>query len=335
MGLFDEYQIPDALGGRPAALGTGQPPGYAPPGPQNAGPLQELSDWYNQGGGLASMMGMKPWTQQFAEDPTRAMTDAFGFAAPIRAFHGSPYAFDAFDLSKTGTGEGAQAYGHGMYFAENPNVAASYKLTQPAPGGSFAIPPEARDALKHMDYLGYDNASEALRAIRTTHDWKSNFDLRDIKPNDVNAVDSYLSANPRGHMYEVNLHADPAAMLDWDRPLTQQSPAIQAATDQLRQIGQRESGTMTRSSYPTGQELYQGLQSVPRPGFLSASDISGQLRQAGIPGIQYLDRGSRAAGAGSRNYVMFDPSKIEILRRYGFLGPLGAAGIGAESDAQP
>jgi len=54
-----------------------------------------------------------------------------------------------------------------------------------------------------------------------------------------------------------------------------------------------------------------------------------------VPGIQYLDQGSRAAGAGSRNYVMFDPSKIEILRRYGFLGPLGAAGIGAASDAQP
>ena len=28
-------------------------------------------------------------------------------------FHGSPHKFDAFDASKIGTGEGAQAYGHG------------------------------------------------------------------------------------------------------------------------------------------------------------------------------------------------------------------------------
>ena len=27
-----------------------------------------------------------------------------------------------FDLSKIGTGEGAQVYGHGLYFAENPAV---------------------------------------------------------------------------------------------------------------------------------------------------------------------------------------------------------------------
>ena len=33
------------------------------------------------------------------------------------AYHGSPHAFDQFDLSKIGTGEGAQAYGHGMYLA--------------------------------------------------------------------------------------------------------------------------------------------------------------------------------------------------------------------------
>ena len=41
----------------------------------------------------------------------------------IRAFHGSPHDFDKFDVSKIGTGEGAQAYGHGLYFAENEGVA--------------------------------------------------------------------------------------------------------------------------------------------------------------------------------------------------------------------
>lgn len=45
----------------------------------------------------------------------------------ITAFHGSPHTFDKFDMSKIGTGEGAQAYGHGLYFAENPEVAQGYQ----------------------------------------------------------------------------------------------------------------------------------------------------------------------------------------------------------------
>jgi hypothetical protein len=45
----------------------------------------------------------------------------------IRAFHGSPHDFERFDLSRIGSGEGAQAYGHGLYFAENPQVAQTYR----------------------------------------------------------------------------------------------------------------------------------------------------------------------------------------------------------------
>src|SRR5512147_2394588 len=43
-------------------------------------------------------------------------------------YHGSPHKFDKFDASKIGTGEGAQAYGHGLYFAENPKVAKEYAI---------------------------------------------------------------------------------------------------------------------------------------------------------------------------------------------------------------
>ena len=44
-------------------------------------------------------------------------------------FHGTPHKFNKFDLSAIGTGEGAQAFGHGLYFAENPGVAGQYKDT--------------------------------------------------------------------------------------------------------------------------------------------------------------------------------------------------------------
>jgi len=45
----------------------------------------------------------------------------------IRAYHGSPHDFDRFSLDAIGTGEGAQAYGHGLYFAESEDVARSYR----------------------------------------------------------------------------------------------------------------------------------------------------------------------------------------------------------------
>ena len=43
------------------------------------------------------------------------------------AWHGSPYTFDAFDLSKIGTGEGAQAHGWGLYFAQDEEVSRAYQ----------------------------------------------------------------------------------------------------------------------------------------------------------------------------------------------------------------
>ena len=45
----------------------------------------------------------------------------------IRAYHGSPHDFDRFDISKIGTGEGAQVYGRGLYFADREGVARSYR----------------------------------------------------------------------------------------------------------------------------------------------------------------------------------------------------------------
>ncbi|WP_434127511.1 hypothetical protein, partial [Enterococcus faecium] len=45
----------------------------------------------------------------------------------ITAYHGSPHDFDKFSLDKIGTGEGAQAYGHGLYFADAEDVARGYR----------------------------------------------------------------------------------------------------------------------------------------------------------------------------------------------------------------
>ena len=45
----------------------------------------------------------------------------------IIAFHGSGADFDEFKLEKIGTGEGAQAYGHGLYFTDSEAIAKFYR----------------------------------------------------------------------------------------------------------------------------------------------------------------------------------------------------------------
>lgn len=49
-----------------------------------------------------------------------------GVTFSIAALHASPHSFRKFSTDFMGKGEGAQAYGWGLYFAQNPEVNRSY-----------------------------------------------------------------------------------------------------------------------------------------------------------------------------------------------------------------
>jgi hypothetical protein len=61
----------------------------------------------------------------------------------------------------------------------------------------------------------------------------------------------------------------------------------------------------------------------------SQKAASQKLLQAGIPGSRHFDAGSRGAGSGTRNYVVFDENLIEIVRKYGIAGAAALLGISA------
>ena len=63
----------------------------------------------------------------------------------IDAFHGSPYDFDKFSMDAIGTGEGAQAYGHGLYFADSEDVARAYRDDLTASRSEFVDPTLLKD----------------------------------------------------------------------------------------------------------------------------------------------------------------------------------------------
>ena len=258
------------------------------------------------------------------------------------AYHGSPHSFDAFDLSKIGTGEGAQAYGHGMYLADAEPTATMYRenLSNPA---LFVDGKKVGE----IGALGTDPVANAAHALATTptpyaareyiqqsmdRAADGNFGLGQSAGKAVlKAIDDMAGSNveirPGGHMYEVQVNADPAHFLDWDKPLNQQHPTVQAALKPFgldpATPGPRILTAIHHTQFDENGRLIGELS--------SPEDL---LQQAGIPGIRYLDRGSRGAGDGTRNTVVFDPATMEIIRKYGLAGLMAGGGAAALSGQQ-
>jgi hypothetical protein len=277
------------------------------------------SGTYDPGPTLEAAM-LPMGTGAIAGVPVRAGEAVLG-AGPIRAYHGSPHDFDKFDLSKIGTGEGAQAYGHGLYFAENEATAKAYRE---ALAGQTQNP--ARN--QRMSEL----AAEMSKYERPGS-YRQYTDPRGFEA--AKEYDALMQARAadKGHMYEVNIHADPEHFLDWDKPLRGQR-----AAEVMRDVApkpnwfqrQMEDMPVIRHELATNPESSGATAYGALSRMVGQDKATAALRESGIPGIKYLDQGSRAAGEGSRNYVLFNDKLIDILKKYGIAGL--PAGAGAASN---
>lgn len=205
----------------------------------------------------------------------------FGLAG-LTVFHGSPHKFDKFDMSKVGTGEGAQSYGHGLYFAENPRVAKGYRsnLTDAHPNTAARI--DLREELSSL--LSKERQARSAGKHQVADDFLAQ----------ASKLDEQLRAIQKpGALYKVELPDDQIAkMLDWDKPLSQQPEGVKVAMEKLG---------------VSGMDGLKGIAQTP--------EGAAKLRSVGIPGIKYLDQGSRGAGHGSYNFVVFDDSLPKISGR--------------------
>jgi hypothetical protein len=272
-----------------------------------------------------------------------APSGAFG-AGPIRAYHGSPYDFERFDINRIGTGEGAQAYGHGLYFAENPSVAQTYKeagrggtpMDWTVAGGNpdWRVPSWAASKATAGGPKSQGAADVLADFRQRVAEKEANdpefFNLEGLR-NIRDALEAYTKGNVElkkpGHMYEVNIRADPEQFLNWDVPLLQQPRAVQQL---VRDIPQSESGKSAYNALALANQRPQSF-GGPLTGYteMRPNDAlaSAALREAGIPGIRYLDQGSRAGGAGTSNYVLFRDDIIDILRKYGLAGGMAGSAL--------
>lgn len=249
----------------------------------------------------------------------------------IEAFHGSPHRFDRFDVSKIGSGEGAQSYGHGLYFAENEGVATTYSKMSPL--SASGVEDLARQTFHQFDG-NRQTAAAKLRefASRQPDPVKEKLQL------DAAAVLESDVAIATPNVYRVKITASKDAMLDLDKPLNEQPEQVQAAVKQAMGIDYHGNFDAAKSERMWTQFQNADGKTAVRQGFIASDDklVAQRLADAGIPGLKYLDAGSRSAEDGSRNFVVFDDKHVQIVSRNGEpLTIAQAQAVAAEAHLRP
>lgn len=224
------------------------------------------------------------------------MLDAYmqrsGMQANLMAYHGTPYNIDRFDPKKIGTGEGAQSYGYGLYFAESPNVAKKYAAQLSTPIGPLG------DAAKYWRENGGDAAYRAFAKDAG------------LETAEIERVSAAIKS--AGNLYTVDIPDEMISrMIDWDKPLDKQPEVYERIKPLLDPMAR---------AYGTGALATKAGEQLQRLGReMGQEKLSERLRELGIPGIRYLDQGSRGTGEGTRNIVVFPggENQIKIIKREG------------------
>ena len=308
----------------------------------------------------------------------------------IKAYHGTPHSFDRFSTEQIGTGEGAQAYGQGLYFAESEDVARGYRdalasrrprptykgrgydqLDGPEYRALSAIerevrynknlsPKQAKEAaitsLNLQKKRAAENIDPAIRGERLKDYDEDLAALRAMSPDDIVIG---------GSMYEVNIDVEPDELLDWDKPMAEQSALVKqafnfdpppkpnfTAKDVTETGSSNPSYKYSVGQFPAAATVEEALRAANKPVLMHTgptgsvaykkyeqalsdpmSDPSGaitaaqKLQEKGIKGIRYADAFTRHKTPDKRsmNYVIFDDRLITIAKKYGVAIPVAAA----------
>ena len=266
------------------------------------------------------------------------------------AYHGTPHTIRGkFDISKVGTGEGAQAYGHGMYFAEAPDVAKSY-MTVGGKGEFVRIGDKVVPTASQEGQLLSDVTKLGRKAAINKYPDQADY-IKTINPDNIQFEG--------GNLYKVDIPDEYIPkMLNWDKPLSQQPKSVQDALAKLDPDLYSKKG-LDYDSSELGQSIYYRLRNLAKDKInqeinvekqtllnkynaksfqeskMSLEDnarfhallnqeklaiapsekqVSEMLNSVGVKGIRYLDEGSRKTG-GTSNFVVFDPTDVKILEK--------------------
>lgn len=237
-----------------------------------------------------------------------------------RVFHGSPHQFDQFEMSRMGAGEGAQAYGEGMYTTSARPVAESYRRALSEEQSivpdlaKFEYRGEEYDFQRVADEIGEGAAREVFDFL----DWArvdqstlggqtSILDAQEIarqfgEGGQAAAAHKFLerfedgpviteTGTGPGALYEVEIPGS-ELMLDYNKTMRNQPREV---LDRLPELLESQKGL-------TGEEYYWGLG--------SPEEATATLRGWGVPGMRY-----QGLESGEENFVVFDDRMMNIIAR--------------------
>lgn len=248
-----------------------------------------------------------------------------------KAYHGSPYTFDHFDLGAIGTGEGNQAHGWGLYFAQDKKIAENYKDILRANSGEVITGKTKYKINEDGDWYDENTGniidditplSMALtEVLETGNSNKAIEHLQEfIKSKEGKTAQTVISQVKRakeaikllkknefaGHeqktAFEVEIPED-NELIDEFKNINEQPRKVQAAIRKAwKEIGYKPSALQ----YMSGREFYKQL----------ASELSGEkaasekLNSLGVKGITYDGL------VDGKCFVVFDDKAIRIINRY-------------------
>jgi hypothetical protein len=237
----------------------------------------------------------------------------------MKLWHGSPSSFKAFSTLYIGTGEGAQAFGHGLYFTERKDIAKWYaeKLKPKKYQENVTINNLAKQALESAN----GDVADALKYQQELllEDWS---DKKRVKAT-IKVLETGKPLNEgKVNLYEVNVD-DELNFMRWDQPVTSEQRdkiisyasrnEIKATVFGENDVPLKDIFDVTADS--SGQTVYEVL-SKSLGGQKAASEF---LLNAGIDGIQYPAESTSSKSKGGFNYVVFDEDTIEITDKIRFM----------------
>ena len=239
----------------------------------------------------------------------------------IIAFHGSGADFDQFRMDKIGTGEGNQTFGYGLYFTDSEDIAKFYKnaglksQNVEYKGTPIKFFSDDRDEFDREAIIqglvrdrilgGKFNTKESIDSVinQLEQTIENSYDLS--QPLDRISQEGYdglvqdlnyaktLKADDfsynAGKTYKVALAPKPDELLDYDKPLSEQSDFIKNNPLIKKLIKEDEDYRKRYPFSPIGER---------RGGNVLTTVSEADLNASGIKGIKYLAGESRKTFGG-------------------------------------
>lgn len=249
-----------------------------------------------------------------------------------KAYHGSPYTFERFDLGEIGTGEGEQAHGWGLYFAKNREIAENYRDVLGVNSEEVIIGnvkyktnedgdwynEKTGEVLADTDALGLAltcmstagnkaDAIEDLQRFKKEMEGKTNEYSVEAVKRATDAIklleENESTVNKPQSLFEVEIPEN-EELLDEQKTFNEQPEKVK---DAIRKI-MSELYHKTESDYGNlkGKAIYEYIANAMG----GKREASEKLNSLGVKGITY--KGEKEG----RCFVVFDDKAITTINRY-------------------